>query len=33
MPKIEVADGISLFYEDLGSGDKYVLSLMMDFPP
>ena len=33
MPKIEVADGIELFYEDLGSGDKYVLSLMMDFPP
>lgn len=33
MPKIEVADGIELFYEDLGSGDKYILSLMMDFPP
>ena len=33
MPKIEVAEGIELFYEDLGEGDKYVLSLMMDFPP
>jgi len=33
MPKIEVAEGIELFYEDLGQGDKYVLSLMMDFPP
>ena len=33
MPKIEVAEGIELFYEDLGTGDKYVLSLMMDFPP
>lgn len=33
MPKIEVADGIELFYEDLGSGEKYVLSMMMDFPP
>ena len=33
MPKIEVAEGIELYYEDLGEGDKYVLSLMMDFPP
>ncbi len=33
MPKIEVAEGIELFYEDLGSGEKYILSLMMDFPP
>ncbi len=33
MPKIEVADGIELYYEDLGCGDKYVLSMMMDFPP
>ena len=33
MPKIEVAEGIELFYEDLGEGDRYVLSLMMDFPP
>ena len=33
MPKIEVAEGIELFYENLGEGDKYVLSLMMDFPP
>ena len=33
MPKIEVAEGIELFYEDLGEGEKYVLSLMMDFPP
>ena len=33
MPKIEVAEDIELFYEDLGEGEKYVLSLMMDFPP
>ena len=33
MPKIEVRDGIELFYEEEGAGDKYVLSLMMDFPP
>lgn len=33
MPKIEVAEGIELFYEDLGGGDRYILSLMMDFPP
>lgn len=33
MPKIEVADGFELYYEDLGAGDKYILSLMMDFPP
>lgn len=33
MPKIEVAEGIELFYEDLGEGDRYILSLMMDFPP
>lgn len=33
MPRIEVDDGIELYYEDLGSGDKYMLSLMMDFPP
>ena len=33
MPKIAVRDGIELFYEEAGAGDKYVLSLMMDFPP
>ncbi len=33
MPKIEVEKGIELYYEDLGEGDKYILSLMMDFPP
>jgi len=33
MPYIEVDDGVELYYEDLGQGDKYVLSLMMDFPP
>lgn len=33
MPRIEVDDGVELYYEDLGSGDKYMLSLMMDFPP
>jgi len=33
MPKVEVKDGIELFYEDLGSGDKYILSLQMGFPP
>ena len=33
MPKVEVEKGIELFYEDLGEGDKYILSLMMDFPP
>lgn len=33
MPKLEVEQGIELYYEELGSGDKYVLSLMMDFPP
>jgi pimeloyl-ACP methyl ester carboxylesterase len=33
MPKIEVRDGFELAYEELGSGDRYVLSLMMDFPP
>ncbi len=33
MPYVEVADGIKLYYEDLGSGEKYILSLMMDFPP
>jgi len=33
MPKVEVRDGIELFYEELGSVDKYVLSLQMDFPP
>lgn len=33
MPKLEVCSGIELAYEELGSGDKYVLSLMMDFPP
>jgi len=33
MPKIQVTEGIELFYEELGSGDRYVLSLQMDFPP
>ena len=33
MPKIEVEEGIELFYEDLGHGNKYMMSLMMDFPP
>ena len=33
MPKVEVEKGIELYYEDLGEGDKYILSLMMDFPP
>ncbi len=33
MPKIAVAEGIELFYEDLGQGDRYVLSMMIDFPP
>ena len=33
MPKLLVRDGIELFYEEAGTGDKAVLSLMMDFPP
>ena len=32
MPTIEVRDGFSLYYEEFGTGDKYVLSLMMGFP-
>jgi len=30
---LEVRDGISLAYDEAGSGDKYILCLMMDFPP
>ena len=33
MPKMEVASGIELYYEEYGEGDKIILSLMMDFPP
>ncbi len=33
MPTVKVAEDINLFYEDLGTGNKYILSLMMDFPP
>ena len=33
MPKVKVADGVELSYEDIGNGEKYVLSLMMEFPP
>ncbi|MBO7700552.1 MAG: alpha/beta hydrolase [Eubacteriaceae bacterium] len=33
MPLMEVEKGIELFYEELGEGDKYILSLMQDFPP
>jgi pimeloyl-ACP methyl ester carboxylesterase len=31
--KIEVEEGIEIAYEELGSGDKYIISYMMDFPP
>lgn len=33
MPTLKINDSIELFYEELGSGDKYILSLEMDFPP
>jgi len=33
MPHMEVQPGIRLFYEEYGTGNKVVLSLMMDFPP
>ncbi|MCR5136517.1 MAG: alpha/beta hydrolase [Oscillospiraceae bacterium] len=33
MAKIEVEPGIEIAYEEWGSGDKYILSCMMDFPP
>ena len=33
MPRVEVEKGIEIAYEELGSGDKYIISYMMDFPP
>jgi len=33
MPKVEIREGIELFYEELGSGEHYILSTMIDFPP
>ncbi|MBR2780664.1 MAG: alpha/beta fold hydrolase [Eubacteriaceae bacterium] len=33
MPLTEVEKDISLAYEELGSGDRYILSMMQDFPP
>lgn len=33
MPRLEVEKGIEIFYEELGEGDKYILSMMQDFPP
>jgi len=33
MKKLEVEPGVEIAYEELGSGDKYILSYMLDFPP
>ena len=33
MPRVEVEKGIEIAYEELGSGDRYIISYMMDFPP
>lgn len=33
MPTVETAPGIEIYYEELGEGDKYIISMMMDFPP
>lgn len=33
MPKMEVEPGIEIYYEEAGTGDKYIISYMMDLPP
>ena len=32
MPKIEISEGVNLNYEEFGSGDRYVICTMIDYP-
>lgn len=32
MPKIEICEGVNLHYEEFGTGDRYVICSMIDYP-